>query len=212
MEKIERLNKYLDEAKELMRKDITRDDPEFESWNNALIRFIEMEYGKESSLYKMFKDRPYTYLVYAIGSVTHNEFSQKCKEDLKVTINDLTRLIDEENDGQYNKSNNIKDNKTKNQNGINININNSNSTQNNLSNIINMNISDVKEKIEDNSYLDDESKKELLSKLEEINRLQKSNESKTKKWQKAREILKFILDKGADIAIMFLPQILKAIS
>ena len=55
-------------------------------------------------------------------------------------------------------------------------------------------------------------RKELLNKLDEIVELQKSKDSKTKKWDKAKKILGFILDKGADIAIMYIPQILKAIS
>ena len=56
-----------------------------------------------------------------------------------------------------------------------------------------------------------ENKKELLDKLDEIIELQKSKESKAKKWAKAKSILAFLLDKGADIAIMYIPHILSAI-
>jgi len=75
-----------------------------------------------------------------------------------------------------------------------------------------MNIEDIKANIEENTYLSDYDKEELLNKLEEIVELQKSKDSKSKKWDKAKKILAFLLDKGADIAIMYIPQILKAIS
>lgn len=94
-----------------------------------------------------------------------------------------------------------------------INVNASSSNTNNNSNVmtINMSIEDVRENISDNTYLGDIEKEELLQKLKEIEELQKSKESKTKKWGIAKGILSFILDKGADIAIMYIPQILKAL-
>ena len=57
-----------------------------------------------------------------------------------------------------------------------------------------MNIDEIKENITDNTYLSDVAKQELLSKLDEIVELQKSKESKTKKWDKAKSILAFLLD------------------
>lgn len=87
--------------------------------------------------------------------------------------------------------------------------NNTNTNSNNIT--LNMSIDEIRENITDNTYLSDASKQELLSKLDEIIELQKSKESKTKKWEKAKVILSFLLDKGADIAIMYIPQILSAI-
>jgi len=52
---------------------------------------------------------------------------------------------------------------------------------------------------------------EYLKKLDEILELQKSKDNKSQKWNKAKKILEFLLDKGADIAIMYIPQILSAI-
>lgn len=75
-----------------------------------------------------------------------------------------------------------------------------------------MTIDDIRKNIEDNSYLSDPEKNELFEKLNEIVELQKSKESKTKKWDRAKKILAFLLDKGADIAIMYIPQILAAIT
>lgn len=89
------------------------------------------------------------------------------------------------------------------------NLNNSNTNIN--ENYFNFSVQDVRKNIDENTYLGDKEKKELLQKLEEIEALQKSKESKNKKWEIAKEIFKFIIDKGADIAIMFIPQILKAI-
>ena len=75
-----------------------------------------------------------------------------------------------------------------------------------------MTIDDIRKNIEDNSYLSDPEKNELFEKLNEIVELQKSKESKTKKWDRSKKILAFLLDKGADIAIMYIPQILAAIT
>ena len=75
-----------------------------------------------------------------------------------------------------------------------------------------MTIDDIRKNIEDNSYLSDPEKNELFEKLNEIVELQKSKESKTKKWDRAKKILAFLLDKGANIAIMYIPQILAAIT
>lgn len=72
-------------------------------------------------------------------------------------------------------------------------------------------IEDIKSNIYENTYLSDSDKKELLNKLDEIVKLQKSKDSKTKRWNKAKKILAFLLDKGADIAIMYIPQILSAL-
>ena len=91
-----------------------------------------------------------------------------------------------------------------------ITINNTNTNTNNIT--LNMSIDEIKENITDNTYLSDIAKQELLNKLDEIIALQKSKESKAKKWDKAKSILSFLLDKGADIAIMYIPQILSAIN
>ena len=98
-------------------------------------------------------------------------------------------------------------------NGQTINVNASSNNINNNSNVMTINISidEVRKNIVDNTYLGDTEKGELLQKLEEIEKLQKSQEPKFKKWNIAKGILSFILDKGADIAIMYIPQILKAI-
>lgn len=92
-----------------------------------------------------------------------------------------------------------------------VNVNNSSNNSNTNNVTINLSIEEIRKEIDENTILGDKEKEELLEKLEEVEKLQKSNESKSKKWAIAKGILGFILDKGADIAIMFIPQILKAI-
>ena len=96
--------------------------------------------------------------------------------------------------------------------GITISTTNNNTNTNSNNVTLNMSIDNIRENILDNTYLSDTAKDELLDKLNEIVELQKSKESKSQKWNKAKTILAFLLDKGADIAIMYIPQILNAIN
>lgn len=96
--------------------------------------------------------------------------------------------------------------------GISISTTNNNLNSNSNTLNLNMSIEDVRKNIEDNTYLSNPEKDELVEKLNEILELQKSRESKAKKWDKSKKILSFLLDKGADIAIMYIPHILAAIS
>ena len=80
-----------------------------------------------------------------------------------------------------------------------------------LSNILNDAMINLKQVIEENSMIGEKEKEELLQKLEEIKDLQNSSKNKNEKWKIAKNILTFVVDKGADIAIMYIPQILKAI-
>ncbi len=93
--------------------------------------------------------------------------------------------------------------------GITISTVNNNTNSNNVS--LNMSVEDIKSNIDNNTYLSDSDKSELLKKLDEILELQKSKDNKSQKWNKAKKILEFLLDKGADISIMYIPQILSAI-
>lgn len=86
----------------------------------------------------------------------------------------------------------------------------------NIYNTINNNISvlsnaEIEKIINNDLEIDDYEKRELLNKLDEITELQKSNEPKKEKWRKAKVIIAFLIDKGADIFIMYLPKIIAAI-
>ena len=96
-------------------------------------------------------------------------------------------------------------------NGITIQNTNNNSNVNTNNVTANLSIEEIKEVIEDNTFLGKKEKEEMLEKLNEIIELNKINESKSKKWEIAKNILSFIIDKGADIAIMYIPHIINAI-
>ena len=124
-------------------------------------------------------------------------------ENIKIIKGKLEYLLNRvDNPDLYNKQNNS---------GTTIFNTNNNTNTNSNSVTLNMSIDDIRENILDNTYLSDAAKEELLKKLDEIIELQKSKESKSKKWDKAKGILSFLLDKGADIAIMYIPQILNAL-
>ena len=180
--------------KTMVRKDIELCD-EYIGKNMATHSEVNALLGKYVMDYPDFNKN-----IIAYASVPGRETNEI--ENIKIIKSKLEYLLNRiDNPDLYNKQNNS---------GITIsNINNNNNT-NNIN--FNMSIEDIKSNIDENTYLSDFDKKELLNKLDEIVELQKSKDNKTKKWNKAKKILKFILDKGADIAIMYIPQILKAIN
>ena len=206
MGKKELLQKYLKEANDFLGKNLTADDSKFKAWNHSLIRFLEAEFGKDSTTTKLFSDRVYTLLVFY--ETSHSEYVEAFEDSLKTSIEDLKRLIDEIDNENFRITNNAKKNQNEPQLAVNIVNNNSNV----INQIVILTNEEIIEKIEDNTFLDDESKKELISELNKIEEIKNSSDSKSNKWKKAKCILSFIIDKGADIAIMFIPKILEAIS
>ena len=208
MNKKEKLEKLLNEAENFIGKNLTRDDSKFEAWNNALIRFSEREYGEKSTTTEIFKKRRYSLGMYTLDT-PHSSFVKVFEDDLKTTIEDLKMLIDEVDDYIVEPKMETKTSDNRN-NPVNVTINNTNNNSN-INNINIMSVEKIRETIEDNSYIGDEEKQKLYKALDEIEKLKQSNESKTKRWSKAKAILSFIIDKGADIAIMYLPHIIEAI-
>lgn len=210
--KKEQLESLLSRAESFIGKGLTSSDPKFTAWRNSVNRFCENEYGKDSSTTKAFKSRHYAPMVF-FDNTSDDEYVKFFESDMMESIEDLKSLIDEF--GLYEKETIQEKKRTSTVPNLNVNINNTNnnSNVNNNNNSINvMSIDDIRESIEENTYLSDNDKSELLSKLEEIKELQTSSDSKSKKWEIGKKLLSFVLDKGADIAIMFIPQILKAIS
>lgn len=209
MTKKERISKLLKEGYAFVDKKLTSDNNQFLAWRNSLVRFIEQYYGKDSTIFKQFEEVNFTPMIYTLD--TPNDVFQKFFNDgMNEILEDLKRLVDEIDD-----LDGIENKKEKSRNSyMNIQIDNSNRNENSIINnnsILVKTYDEVREKIENNTYLDDKSVNELLSKLDEIKALENSKEVKAKKWRNAKKILSFVMDKGADIAIMYIPLILQAI-
>lgn len=83
-------------------------------------------------------------------------------------------------------------------------INNNN--QNNIE--VNLTFEQLKEKAENLTSVKDEEIDEILNKINEIEEICKSNDRKAKKWEKIKNILIWIMDKGVDVAIQLIPSII----
>lgn len=73
----------------------------------------------------------------------------------------------------------------------------------------NVTFNSIREKIENMSVLTYKEIEENLKKLEELELIIKSNEKKSKKWEQAKDIIRWIADKGVDVGITFLPLLLQ---
>lgn len=92
-----------------------------------------------------------------------------------------------------------------------INVHTENKNINNNSNEINisLNFEECREKIQDMSALTQSQIDEILGKVDEVERIVNSSDKKAKKWDKAKEIIKWIADKGVDVGLALLPLLLQ---
>ena len=74
---------------------------------------------------------------------------------------------------------------------------------------INISFNDVRREIENMSALPDTEIEEILNKINELEKIVKSSERKSKKWENAKSIVKWIADKGVDVGIALLPLLLQ---
>jgi len=86
-----------------------------------------------------------------------------------------------------------------------VNINNKNENHNNVT----VTFEAVREAVDNMTSLPDEEIQEVKKKIDELEAIVKSNDNKSKKWSKAKDIIKWIADKGADVGIALLPLILQ---
>ena len=86
-----------------------------------------------------------------------------------------------------------------------INVHNTNT----LSPVFNITFSEAKQKVENMTSLKDEEIDEIHAKIDELEQIVNSSDRKTKKWEKAKDIIKWVADKGIDVGITLLPLILK---
>ena len=88
-----------------------------------------------------------------------------------------------------------------------ITINNTNTNENN--NSVSVTFESVRDKVNNMTSLPDEDIEEIQNRIDEIEEIVNSKETKSKKWSKAKEIIKWIADKGVDVGIALLPLLLK---
>lgn len=74
---------------------------------------------------------------------------------------------------------------------------------------INIPFDTVRREIENMSALPDAEIREILSRIDELEAIVKSSERRSKKWENAKEIIKWIADKGVDVGIALLPLLLQ---
>lgn len=74
---------------------------------------------------------------------------------------------------------------------------------------INVSFDTVRREIENMSALPDAEIREILSRIDELEEIVKSSERRSKKWENAKEIIKWIADKGVDVGIALLPLLLQ---
>lgn len=86
-------------------------------------------------------------------------------------------------------------------------INITNSNENNVN--INISFEDARQKIEAMTGLSDAETQDALEKVNFIEKVIESKESKKSKWQKLKPILLWVADKSVDIGIALLPLLLK---
>ena len=85
-------------------------------------------------------------------------------------------------------------------------------TINNTNNIeanINISFSDARTQVENMSSLREEEIQEIISKINELEKIINSSERKTKKWDNVKEHIKWIADKSIDVALVILPLIMR---
>ena len=88
----------------------------------------------------------------------------------------------------------------------------SNVTINNTNNMdvaLNITFSDAKERVENMTSLKEVEIQEILEKIDELESIINSSERKTKKWDNAKEIIKWMADKSVDVGLTLLPLLLK---
>lgn len=205
MSKKEKLQKLIDSGNEFLGKNLTNGDSKFCGWNTSVIRFIEKEYGIDSTDAKRLKKRLYHPSAYVLGADNTSLFIKYFERDLSKTLEELKMIYDDidENEHQEEKAENknIPFSPT-----FNFNIDNSNTNTNTT--YINLTFEKLKDEIVRDSNLSNQDKVEIMNRLDEIKEIQISAKSKKEKWKAIKTVLAFLLDKGADFVITYLPQIL----
>lgn len=90
-----------------------------------------------------------------------------------------------------------------------VSIQNQNINTNTNSMTINISFEEVRKQVENMTALPDSEMEEILSRISDLEMIVQSNDRRSKKWEKAKDIIKWIADKGVDVGIALLPLFLK---
>ena len=74
---------------------------------------------------------------------------------------------------------------------------------------VNISFAQARQDIEDMPSLSPNERQKILDKINELERIVHSNDSKEGKWDQAKNIIKWVADKGVDVGIAFLPLLLQ---
>ncbi len=88
-----------------------------------------------------------------------------------------------------------------------VSINNTNNNSNSMN--FNVTFTYARSKIENMTSLAEKEIKEVLEKVDELEKIVESQERRSSKWEKASDIIKWIADKGVDVGIALLPLLLQ---
>lgn len=205
MGKKDKLQKLIDSGIEFLDKNLTDSDSKFCAWNASVIRFIESEYGVDSTDAKRLKDRLYHPSVCVLGADNKSSFIRCFERDLNKTLEELRLIYDDIDENEMNTTK-VEKNEKAFLPTFNFNINNSNSNVNTTN--INITFEKLEKEIKEDTNIQDDEKQEIIDKLNEIKEIQQSSKNKKQKWSAIKSTLIFLLDKGIDFVITYLPQIL----
>ena len=205
MSKKEKLKKLIDNGTEFLDKNLTDSDSKFCAWNASVIRFIESEYGVDSNDAKRLKSRHYHPSVYVLGADNTSSFIRCFEKDLNKTLEELRMIYNDIDENEINTTKAEKNEKAFAP-TFNFNIDNSNSNVNTTN--INITFEKLEKEIKEDTNIQDDEKQEIIDKLNEIKEIQQSSKNKKQKWSAIKSTLIFLLDKGIDFVITYLPQIL----
>lgn len=77
------------------------------------------------------------------------------------------------------------------------------------SNVITVSFDQVRQQIENMGSLPEPEIEEILSRINELEKIAQSQDRRSKKWENAKDIIKWIADKGVDVGIALLPLLLQ---
>lgn len=89
-------------------------------------------------------------------------------------------------------------------------IKNENIISNNVSVSVESIFNQVVNDVQNNGYISELERNEILEKIEELKNVSILKESKVKKWDKVKPILNWVATKGVDIALKIIPLIIKS--